>query len=72
MLIIVEMTGGYSLILPLMIANMLAYGIDGNTAECRSITRCSSKMASVFTSGNWPTSWKASRFAKCLSIRQRT
>lgn len=26
-LIIVEMTGGYSLILPLMIANMLAYGI---------------------------------------------
>src|SRR5262249_62009455 len=26
-LIIIEMTGGYSLILPLMIANMLAYGI---------------------------------------------
>lgn len=27
-LIIIEMTGGYSLILPLMIANMLAYGIS--------------------------------------------
>ncbi len=72
-LIIVEMTGGYSLILPLMIANMLAYGIARHTGPRRFTRRCWSKTAYAYAK-RWhsPMLWVAYHSDRYPLITGRT